>query len=583
MQEAVAAVAAELMGPGGDFELGPGHWKLGYDKKERPVNGIMFKRGLNNLREAYDKYYGMNAGKDCVVFKNERLTFGQFWQKACALGAALVETFGIRRGDRVGVCSQNNPEWMLSFVAITAIGAVVVPLNSWWKGHELEYGITDAGCKIFICDLRRYNQVSDILPRLKVTPVLIRAQVPNVLSFNDLIMPFIGCPCPAVYPASYDVAAIMYTSGTTGHPKGVTLTHLGVCTQLTIAAVTTELTTRIQAKFKVPPSPYQECAIVPVPLFHVTASHHLFLSSMIIGRKLVLMEKWDAGLALELIEREKATNWTGVPTMVQDLMEHPDFAKRDTSSLTAVGGGGAPTPLSQVGKVVKKFKTAAPAQGYGLTETNGAVAWIKGDEYVTKPGSTGKPFPTVEVLVCDTETGKVLKQGERGELLVRSPLNYLKYWNKEKATNESLVEVEGHGYGWFRTGDVVEVDAEGYIYIKDRAKDIIIRGGENISCAEVESAFFSTCHDIHELSCFGLKHERLGEQVAILIHPKAGVNPDPAQLIESVRKAAVLADFKIPEVSAIFFTHEPLPRGATGKILKRVIRDEYNKKVQSKL
>eukprot|EP01064_Diplonema_japonicum_P027990 TRINITY_DN4206_c0_g1_i1.p1 TRINITY_DN4206_c0_g1~~TRINITY_DN4206_c0_g1_i1.p1 ORF type:complete len:584 (+),score=186.16 TRINITY_DN4206_c0_g1_i1:39-1790(+) len=583
MQAAKTEIMMELMGPGGKYELGPGEFKLGFDKKERVVKGIVYKRGLNNLREMYERFFGIHADKEYVVFHNERMTFRRFWETACALGAALIEKIGIKQGDRVGICSQNNPEWMLTFVAVTSIGAVAVPLNSWWKGSELEYGITDAGCKAFVCDLRRYNSCKDFLPRLGVTPILIRTTVPNVMNFNDLVMPFLGRSCPAFFPAGSDIAAIMYTSGTTGHPKGVTLTHQGISTQLTSATAFTELNERVAARFNVPKSPFVESAVVPVPLFHVTASHHLFLAAIVAGRKLVLMERWDAGRALKIIEGEKIRSWTGVPTMVQDMMEHPDFEKTDTTSLGTVGAGGAPTPTSQVGKIAKKFKNGIPTQGYGLTETNGGIAWIMGEDYVNKPGSTGRPFPTVQILVCDPETGAVLKQGERGELLVKSPMNFLKYWNKEKATDESIIEVPGHGYGWFRTGDVVEVDAEQYIYIKDRAKDIIIRGGENISCAEVESAFFSTSPGVHELSCFGMKDDRLGEVVALLVHPKQGVTMTAKQVLDNLRKAGSLSEFKIPDAKHVFFTHEPLPRGATGKILKRVIRDEYNKKMQAKL
>eukprot|EP00659_Diplonema_papillatum_P017298 gene17298-26566_t len=321
-----------------------------------------------------------------------------------------------------------------------------------------------------------------------------------------------------------------------------------------------------------------QVCLLPVPLFHVTANHHIFLASLVTGKKVVIMEKWDALQALRLIEREGVTAFTGVPTMAQDMIEHKDFAKFDTSSLTSISGGGAAVPGSLATKVKDRFKGGNPAQGYGLTETNGAVCWITGDEFLSRPTSTGQPLPTVDTLVVDTETGRVLsKPNERGELLLKGPLCLPKYWNKEKATNEAIVEVPGHGYGWFRTGDIVVLDEARYVHIMDRAKDIIIRGGENISCAEVESAFFSRCKEIHELSCFGLKDQRLGEVVGLLVHPKAGTNPSAGELLRVVRESGDIASFKLPPRENIFFTDKPLPRGDTGKILKRQIRDYYNK------
>jgi len=314
--------------------------------------------------------------------------------------------------------------------------------------------------------------------------------------------------------------------------------------------------------------------ICPVPLFHVTATHHIFLSSFSTGRKCVLMPKWDAGEALRLIETERPNGWTGVPTMVQDLMQHPDFLKRDTSSLTNVGAGGAPTPKSQVFQVGTKFKAAGPTQGYGLTETNAGIAIISGDTYVLKPGSTGQPFPCVEVKIVDLDTGKEVKAGARGEVCIRSPQLFKEYWNKPKATAEVMTPD-----GWFKSGDVGLLDNEGFLYIVDRAKDIIIRGGENISCAEVESAFFHH-PTVQEVAVFGMPDERLGERTAAMIMFKEGKNASPAELVESVRTH--LAPFKIPRPEDVFFSREPLPRGATGKTQKRDIKARVLKELQEK-
>jgi len=310
-------------------------------------------------------------------------------------------------------------------------------------------------------------------------------------------------------------------------------------------------------------------------LFHVTACHHIFLTSYCVGRKLVIMAKWDAGVALELIEKEQATTWTGVPTMLQDMMEHPDFPKRNLSSMKAVGAGGAPTPKAQVFRVNKAFKMVGrPGQGYGLTETNGAVCSIGGDAYVLKPTSTGPPFPIVEAKCVDLETGADCKQGDRGELLLRSTLVMTGYWNNKKATDEVLTKD-----AWFKSGDVAIIDKENFIYIVDRAKQIIIRGGENISCAEVEAGIMHNAA-VMEACVFGLPDERLGEKVAAMVLLKPEAKLTAQALHASVRDH--LASFKVPLAADIYFSTEPLPRGATGKTQKRDVRDAILKKLQTK-
>lgn len=291
---------------------------------------------------------------------------------------------------------------------------------------------------------------------------------------------------------------------------------------------------------------------------------------------MTIMEKWDAGQALMLIEREKATGWTGVPTMVQDMMEHPDFSKYDLSSLKVVGGGGAPTPKAQVYKVNKMFKMIGrPSQGYGLTETNGAVAVNTGDAYVLKPTSTGKPFPIVEAKCVDLDTGKTVKTGERGELYVRSTLVMTEYWNNPKATAEAVTPDR-----WFKTGDVAILDEEGFIHIVDRAKQIIIRGGENISCAEVEAALFQNSA-VMEACVFGLPDERLGEKVGVMIMTKPGEKVTREELHATAK--GLLASFKVPQAKDIFISDQPLARGATGKIQKREIRDGVLSQLKAKL
>jgi len=367
-----------------------------------------------------------------------------------------------------------------------------------------------------------------------------------------------------------DNALIMYTSGTTGHPKGVVLTHRSVMGQMDTAHFYSELAAKLTPPHMADRA--QPCIICPVPLFHVTGSHHIFLACFVNGRKLVLLYKWDVSEALMLIEKEKATNWTGVPTMIQDLMEHPEFSKRDTSSLKSVGGGGAAVPIPQVTRVEKAFKgVGRPQQGYGLTETNGGIAFIQGDQYLGRPGSTGPPTVLTDVKVVDLTTRKALPTGEQGELLIRGALVMKEYWGKAKATADVLDKD-----GWFSSGDIAKLDAENYVFITDRAKEIIIRGGENISCVEVESAFYKNSA-VYECAAFGLPDERLGEVVglAVLLKPEAKLTPN--ELAKSVKDD--LAGFKIPTPDCIFLVNESLPRGDTGKVLRRVIKDRI---IQSK-
>eukprot|EP00658_Telonema_sp_P-2_P015903 TRINITY_DN16146_c0_g2_i1.p1 TRINITY_DN16146_c0_g2~~TRINITY_DN16146_c0_g2_i1.p1 ORF type:complete len:309 (-),score=64.82 TRINITY_DN16146_c0_g2_i1:143-1069(-) len=299
------------------------------------------------------------------------------------------------------------------------------------------------------------------------------------------------------------------------------------------------------------------------------------------GGKTVLMRKWDAGRALKLIESEKVTGWTGVPTMVQDMMEHPDFDADKVKTLKGVGGGGAPTPPSQVSKSNQKFKSD-PSQGYGLTETNGAVCSISGAAYLANPTSCGMPFPFVQACILDPDSSRVLPDGSIGELCFKGPLVMSHYWNKPKATDDAIVEAPGLGKGWFRSGDIGNIDEQGYVYIRDRAKDIIIRGGENISCAEVEGSFFAAASEfVMECAAFGIKDARLGEEVGVMVYLKPQTDISAPDLVERVVNTKLLAKFKVPLAKNVVFTRVPLPRGATGKILKRQIRDTVNKQLGS--
>jgi long-chain acyl-CoA synthetase len=356
-------------------------------------------------------------------------------------------------------------------------------------------------------------------------------------------------------------ATILYTSGTTGHPKGAVSTHRAVLSALVSfacrSAVNAAMGGGAPAGHGHPP-----CFILVVPLFHVTGCVPVMLSCFAAGYKLVMMHKWDPARALELIERERVTQFVGVPTQSFDLLECPDFARRDTSSLLSVGGGGAPAPPELVRRVDRSFKTARPGIGYGMTETNAYGPNNAGDDYVRKPTSCGRVVPVVDVRVTDAD-GRPLGPDEVGEIWFRGPHLIRGYWNKPEATAQTIVD------GWLRTGDIGRIDDEGFVYVQDRAKDMVLRAGENVYCAEVEAVIYE--HPaVYEAAVFGVPHERLGEEVAAAIVPKAGQTLDPDALRAFL--AEHLAPFKIP--TRIDVRSEPLPRNPAGKFLKRQLRDE---------
>jgi long-chain acyl-CoA synthetase len=280
--------------------------------------------------------------------------------------------------------------------------------------------------------------------------------------------------------------------------------------------------------------------------------------------KLVMMRRWDPETALRLIEAERVTTFVGVPTQSWDLLESPAFSNYDTSSLATIGGGGAPAPVRLVDRVEKGFKRGRPNIGYGMTETNAFGPGNSGDDYVTHPSSTGRARTTIMDIEIRDEDGKLVSPGERGEIWMRGPNLIRGYWNKPQATAETIID------GWLISGDIGRIDDEGFLYIEDRAKDMVLRAGENVYCAEVESAIYE--HPaVYEVAVFGVPDERLGEEVACVLHLKAGSTLGGDELRDFL--AGVLAPFKIP--TRIAFSDERLPRNPSGKILKRQLRERY--------
>ena len=576
--EEIFTIVGPLVSPNGPFTIG---------LNER---GRYFPKAPRNMIDFFLHHFEEWKDREFIVYQNERYTYGQTYDICSTLALQLINQFNVKAGDRVAIAMRNYPEWCFAFIAIILVGGIAVPLNSWWREKELKYGITDSSSKVIFCDEPRLHFILPFISTIPLSVILVRKSkeisLPNnVFLYENLLQTRANLNESAKIFSQISQQVekekevlIMYTSGTTGDPKGVVLTHIGVVSQMEVlkllnivqekaAEILMNEAKQLGKPFPAPPpQPDQHVVLCAVPLFHVTASHHIFLQSFVQGKKMILIYKWDSSSALKIIEQEKVSQFTGVPTMGADLMDNDHFSSFNTNSLLSLGAGGAATPITQVRKIPKFFKFASPSIAYGLTETNGAICMNAGYGALLQPDSVGAPFPIVEVKVVDLDNPSnldPLPPNTPGELLIKSNLVMKEYWNKPKATKEVLSE------GWFRTGDIAVLDERNRIYIVDRAKDIIIRGGENISCNEVERAIFQHA-SVRECSVFGLPDERLGEVVAVLILLKGKATAE--EIVQHLK--GLLADFKIPNVKNVYFTDSPLPRGPTGKILKRAIRDK---------
>jgi long-chain acyl-CoA synthetase len=549
---------ATITGPGGMFEVSEADvrgTRMKVFKSTPPSMRMLF--GLAKLR----------AAQEFIVYEDERWTFGDVAKHVDAIGHALVNRYGVAKGDRVAIGMRNFPEWIAAFAAITSVGGIAVLLNAWWTPDELAYGLEDSGAKLLVGDLDRIARCAGALERLDIRALAVRSEgaalPPRTDRYEDVVT--LGAALPEVAITYDDDATILYTSGTTGHPKGAVSTHRAVLSALGAFACRAGVQAMCFPKDKEKQS-HPTCFILTIPLFHVTGCVAVMLTSFAAGTKLVMMYKWEPARALELIERERVTNFVGVPTMAWDLLESPAFAKHDSSSLVSVGGGGAPAPPQLVHRIEKSFGgKGRPNIGYGMTETNAYGPQNAGDDYVRKPTSAGRTVPVVEVRVTGPED-RVLGVGEVGEIWFRGPHLIRGYWNKPEATAQTIVD------GWLRSGDIGRIDDEGFVYVSDRAKDMVLRAGENVYCAEVEAAIYE--HPaVYECAVFGLPHERLGEEVAVAIHLRAGAALAEAELRAHLAKR--IAGFKIPSI--VVWKHEQLPRNPAGKILKRELRDALAK------
>ena len=557
-----------------------------FEMEEIEIRGIstrVWKNCPANLATILELSRG-HCDRDYLVYEDERTTYEENFRIAATLAHALRDRFGVELGDRVAIAMRNLPEWAMAFWGAAVAGGVVVPLNAWWTSPELHYGLADSGTKVAFVDAARLDR---LMPHLAELPELRAVVVTHedrteVLSLPDAPIPIVsfaelvGTPTadvslPALTIDPEDDATIFYTSGTTGKPKGAVGTHRNMGTNLMSLFF---LNTRAGLRSPTKRAPRDDdrggpgAYLLSVPLFHATGCHSVLVANTAAGNKLVMMHHWDPERALELIERERIVTFGGVPAMVMQVIDAPSFATRDTSSIRSVAYGGAPAPPDLVRRIKEHFPVSAPSNGYGLTETSSVTTMNSGDDYVHRPDSVGPPVPVCDVRVVpdgfdgDDPTDVPSGPDVTGELWIKGPNVVRGYWNKPDATAATFTK------GWLHSGDVARIDQDGFVYIVDRAKDMVIRGGENVYSVEVEAALFE--HPaVADTAVIGVPHDVLGEEVGAAVVLRPGAKVTAEELTRHVKER--LAGFKVP--THIWFRSEPLPRNPQGKVLKRELRD----------
>ncbi len=561
----IAEAHALLTAPGMPFEM-----------ETLSIRGLttrVWKNAPPTLRAEAEAAKAFGKERIFLVYEDERVSFDAFHRAVAAFAAELVRA-GVKPGDRVALVMRNLPEWPVVFYAGVSLGAILAPLNAWWTGPELEYGVADSGSKVLVADAERYNRIKDHLhncpsvERVYVARASEEIAHPQVVALEEAIggpatwaeLPDAEIPPAAVQPD--DPATIFYTSGTTGKPKGALASHRNITSNVMAAGI--GAARAFLRRGEQPPAPDpgapQRSILLSVPFFHATGCFSILSPTLVSGGKIVMMYKWEPIRAFELIERERITMAGGVPTIAWQLIEHPARANFDLSSLESVAYGGAPSAPELVRKIVETFPRSQPGQGWGMTETSAAVTGNSAEDYENRPDSCGPAVPVCDLKIVGPD-GATLPVGEVGELWARGPNIVIGYWNKPEATAQTFVE------GWVKTGDLARLDAEGFCYIIDRAKDMLIRGGENIYCVEVENVLYE--HPaVMDAAVVGIPHKTLGEEPGAVVTLKVGADLDERALKAFV--AERIAAFKVPV--RIVFQRETLPRNANGKVLKNELK-----------
>lgn len=559
----LTAVTSRLLAGGSPFEMDT------VEIRGRPTR--VWKHAPATMRVCLEASLE-HGDATALVYGEERLSHAEYYRTAATLAHRLVDEYGIREGDRVAVAMRNYPEWAIAFFATVSIGAIAVPLNSWWSTSELRFGLTDSGAKLLVADDERLERLAEVLPEIGTPSIAVRTDAPlpaNSRPWGEVLSEVSpDARLPEAAPDPDGPATIFYTSGTTGLPKGAVGSHRNMIQNIVTGEYTRARTflrlglelSEFQAYMDALPTPAILCVL---PLFHATGAQSVMLPTLYRGGALVLMYKWDTDEALRLIERERVTSVTAVPAMITQLMTSPHLSDHDMSSLLALSSGGAPAPPAMASRVRGNLNDVLVGQGYGLTECSAAAVTNGGPDYQIRPESCGLPAPTVDVKVVDP-AGSELPPGNVGEVWLDGPGVVIGYWERPEATADTFVD------GWLRTGDLGYLDEEGFLYIVDRAKDMIIRGGENVYCAEVEAAIHE--HPaVAEVAVLGVPHEVYGEEVGAVVHPLPGQDLAPEELRSYLEPR--IAAFKVPE--HIHITKDELPRNAAGKLLKKDIKRQY--------
>ena len=543
------AMVRDVTGPDGMLALG-------HDDRGQ----VIIRNFPATLPALFRTFCQVNAAHEAVVACDERLNFDAL--DAISEGAArALAARGVGKGDRIAIAMRNCPAWIVSYMAILKAGGIATLLNGWWEHHELEHALCLAEPKLVIADAARAKRIAAAKCSSETIELAVDKPIEQALAPLLHSGGFDG-ELPEVAPE--DDATILFTSGSTGEAKGAVSTHRAVTTGAYIYA--SGLITLLGLLTKDGRAPKSKPRVLlSVPLFHVTGEVPVMLTSFVVGRCMVIMPKWDAGEALRLIDEERITYFVGVPTMSLELMTHPDRSKYNLTSMTDIAAGGAPRPISHVERLREAFPASQPALGYGLTETNAVGAQNFWTNYAAKPGSTGRPQrPYVEMAILG-EGDRSLATGETGEIAIRTAANIRGYWKAAQATADLFTTD-----GFVRTGDVGYLDEDNYLFIVDRKKEIIIRGGENIAAAEVEAACYAF-PEVAEACVFGAHDERLGEVPVAIIRSETPGAVGEAELRKFVEQR--LARFKVPD--RFIFVDEELPRLGTGKVDRRALKARY--------
>lgn len=565
----IAQCNALMTAPGARFEL-----------EEKVINGIklrVYKNAPLTLRDVVLNSINWDQ-REFLIYQDERVSFAAHYKAVAHLATKLRNEFGVKKGDRVAVVMRNYPQWSVGFFAALVIGAIATPLNSWWTGEELEYGLSDSGAKVAIVDPEKLERIREHLPKLAQLKHVLVARGgedeadPRIVSLEKLIgsakswANLASIPMPDADVGPDDDATIMYTSGTTGKPKGALATHRGIASNV-FNGMACQARHFVRQGLPVPPrDPKVDPPRVPllaIPFFHATGAFSNLVPAIINADKIVTMYKWDPGEALEIIQNEQITTIGGVPAIAWQVLEHPDRDKYDLSSIQFVAYGGAPSAPELVATIKRKFPNGLASNGWGMTETCAASCVNFGKDYELRPASCGAAAPAMDFKIVGAN-GETLGPNQVGELWVKGPNNCKLYWNKPEATAKTFID------GWVVTGDVGRIDEEGFVFLMDRAKDMLIRGGENIYCIEVENALYD--HPaIMDAAVVGIPHKVLGEEVGAVVQ----VKPEMDVTVNELRRfvAGKIAAFKVPV--EIQVQRDPLPRNANGKIMKSELRGRF--------